>query len=155
MVEDSELYRKIKGDCFKYLSYREYSQLELANKLLRKGWSETQIQEVLTELVKDGSQCNQRFAESFTRQRIQKGYGPIKISYELKQRGIEKIDLSAIVAEVSGSWQDLLEQVYLHKYSADVEMEKQEWSRRQRFLLQRGFSSAMISQLYRQLRIQV
>ena len=42
----------------------------------------------------------------------------------------------------------LLEQVYSKKYHHDAVLDRSEWAKRSRFLLQRGFSGAMISALF-------
>ena len=65
--------------CMRLLSMREHSRLELCNKLKVKSFAQDEIQEVLDGLVNEGWQSDQRFAESFIRQRIHKGYGPILI----------------------------------------------------------------------------
>ena len=139
--------------CMRLLSMREHSRLELCNKLKVKGFAQDEIQEVLDGLVNEGWQSDQRFAESFIRQRIQKGYGPIRIEYDLKQRGIDSVSMDEILQETSISWIDSLETVYLKKYSSDSSLSHKEWAKRARFLCQRGFSGEMIRVLFKRLKI--
>jgi regulatory protein len=137
---------EIKEICLRLLARREHSQKELLNKLLIKGFDKDDILAVIEELARQGWQSDLRYAESYARHRIQKGYGPISVTYELRQNGIDAVDREDIVQKTAGSWMDLLEQVYTKKYNHDALMDRSEWAKRSRFLLQRGFSGAMVSQ---------
>ena len=110
---------------------------------------------VIDELALQGWQDDLRYAESYARFRIQKGYGPIRVAYELKQNGVTAFNLENIVQEEAGGWMELLEQVYDKKYSRDRAMDSNEWARRSRFLLHRGFSGAMIGLLFDRLNIKI
>ncbi|NOT86136.1 MAG: regulatory protein RecX [Methylococcaceae bacterium] len=135
------------------LSYREHSQQELLQKLALKGFSAELIQPVLDALALKDWQSDQRYAECYARQRLQKGYGALRVAYELRQRGIVGLDLDAIVLEVAYDWQTLLEQTYLKKYVHEPFMSRSEWAKRSRFLLQRGFSADKINALFKHLQI--
>lgn len=143
----------IKESCLRWLARREHSQKELQNKLLAKGVSKADILPVLDELAEQGWQSDTRYAESYARSRLLKGYGPLIIAYELRQNSADVIDLDALAQTIAGSWQVLLEQVYSKKYGCDERLERQEWAKRSRFLLQRGFSSTMIHTLFTHLNI--
>ena len=145
--------KEIQEVCLRLLARREHSQQELLNKLALRGFDRDDAQPVIDELAGQGWQDDLRYAESYARFRIQKGYGPIRVRHELKQNGIAAFDLEGIVQEEAGSWMGLLEQVYSKKYSQDSVMNRNEWARRSRFLLHRGFSGAMISALFDQLNI--
>ena len=135
------------------LSRREYSRQELQNRLQSKGYDADLIQDVLEDLTAKDWQNDQRFAESYARQRIGKGYGPLRIDNELRQRGIKSFDLDNIIEDATGGWMALLEQVYTKKYSNDTGISRTEWSRRNRFLLQRGFTGESIHALFKKLKI--
>ncbi len=153
MIEESDAAKEIHEVCLRLLARREHSQKELLDKLALRGFDRDDAQPVLDELAEQGWQHDLRYAESYARFRIQKGYGPIRVGYELKQNGIAAFDLESIVQEEAGSWMALLEQVYSKKYSYDTALERNEWAKRSRFLLHRGFSGAMISALFDQLNI--
>ena len=135
------------------MARREHSQKELLAKLALRGFDKDDALPVIDELAEQGWQDDLRYAESYARFRILKGYGPIRVSYELSQNGIAAIDLDAIVQIEASSWMALLEQVYRKKYSHDTLLERNEWAKRSRFLLHRGFSGAMIGALFDQLNI--
>ena len=145
--------KEIKEICLGLLTRREHSQKELLNKLALRGFDRNDAMPVIDELAQQGWQDDLRYAESYARFRIQKGYGPIRVGYELLQNGITAFDLEDIVQKEAGSWMALLEQVYSKKYSHDTVPERNEWAKRSRFLLHRGFSGAMIGALFEQLNI--
>ncbi|MDI1230670.1 MAG: regulatory protein RecX [Methylobacter sp.] len=153
MIEEPHVAKEIKEVCLRLLARREHSQKELLAKLALRGFDKDDVLPVIDELVKQGWQDDLRYAESYARFRILKGYGPIRVSYELSQNGIAALDLDAIVQIEVGGWMALLEQVYRKKYNHDMLLERNEWAKRSRFLLHRGFSGAMIGALFDQLDI--
>lgn len=144
---------QIREICLRLLANREHSQKELVNKLLPKGFDRDEILSVITELAEQGWQSDSRYAESYARRRIQKGYGPIAVAYELRQNGADAVNLDGIAQTVAGGWMDLLERVYTRKYKQDKYLNRNEWAKRSRFLLHRGFSGTMIGALFEHLNI--
>ncbi|MDD1628903.1 MAG: regulatory protein [Methylococcaceae bacterium NSP1-1] len=147
--------KEIKESCLRLLARREHSQKELLNKLLVKGLAKDDILAVIDELAQQGWQSDSRYAESYTRHRIQKGYGPIFIAYELRKNGIDAVNFEDIMQKMADSWMELLEQVYIKKYGHDLLLDRNEWAKRSRFLMQRGFSGTMISALFDHLNIKL
>lgn len=143
--------KEINNFCLRLLARREHSQKELLAKCLLKGYGRDEALAVIEELIRQGWQDDLRYAQSYVRHRIQKGYGPVFISYQLHQKGVDTVNLEDIAETVAGSWMDVLEQVYNKKYKHDPHnnrMGRQEWAKRSRFLMQRGFPAVMISALY-------
>ncbi|MGR9012035.1 MAG: regulatory protein RecX [Gammaproteobacteria bacterium] len=153
MVEEPDVAKEIQEVCLRLLARREHSQKELLAKLILRGFDKDVALPVIDELAEQGWQDDLRYAESYARFRIQKGYGPIRVGYELRQNGITELDLDGIAQQEAGSWMALLEQVYSKKYSHDAVLDRNEWAKRSRFLLHRGFSGAMIGALFDQLDI--
>jgi regulatory protein len=143
-----EVARNIRETCLRLLARREHSRKELLDKMVIKGFNKDDVLAVIDELVLQGWQNDQRYAESYVRYRMQKGAGPIRIINELRQTGIDAAIVDEIMQKTGGSWMDLLERVYLRKYKQDTSVDRNEWAKRSRFLLQRGFSTDMISALY-------
>ncbi|NOR69417.1 MAG: regulatory protein RecX [Methylomarinum sp.] len=152
---DAESAKDIRHICLRLLTRREYSQLELLNRLDVKGFSHAESQIIIDDLAEQGWQSDLRFAESYARYRIKKGYGPIKIGYELQQRGIESFDFDTVVFDLADDWDDLLRQVYERKYSDEKTLLSKEWLKRSRFLQQRGFSGELINRLFKVLNIKL
>lgn len=146
-------YKDIKETCLRLLARREHSRKELLNKLTGKGFDREDVLAVIDELARQGWQDDHRYAQNYARYRMQKGYGPVRIEYELRQNGIDEADLDAVLQESGDSWMDLLEQVYNKKYNHKKNLDRNEWAKRSRFLLHRGFTGEMISALFDRLNI--
>ena len=136
------------------LARREHSRRELLDKLALRGFERSEVQPIIDELVEQNWQNDARYAECFVRERIAKGYGPIRIVYELQQRGIKDIDPDA-QAEEQGGWQQLALEVYLRKYGDGRSLTPSEWLKRSRFLQQRGFGGEMIKRVFAELKIKL
>lgn len=150
--ESSKEVREIKEICLRLLTRREHSQKELRDKLVQKGFDPSQVHTVINGLAQQNWQSDQRFAESYVRHRIKKGFGPNKINYEIQQRGVHGVDLDDILLDLADNWLELLKQVYRKKYTENKPLTHTERFKRSRFLLQRGFSSEMINQFFQQIR---
>jgi len=146
-VLDSHSQKAIKEICLGLLTRREYSQKELLNRLEVKGFDRDESIAVIERLAEQGWQSDERFAENYARYRIKKGYGPVKISHELWQRGVEGFNLEPVVLDLADGWFEILQQVYEKKYTSDEKISQKEWLKRSRFLQQRGFSHEMVRAL--------
>ncbi len=144
MCNDFEPVREIREKCIRLLTRREHSQRELLDKLGLKGFDRSEIQLVIDMLIDEGWQSDERFAESYTRYRIRKGFGPVKIAYELRQRGIVGFNLDPVVLDLTGSWFNLIEQVCHKKFGDNKPTSEKEWLKQSRFLQQRGFTHELI-----------
>ena len=84
----SELFSEIYNKALDILSRREHSVLELKQKLQKKFDTEYVIEETISRLKKNNLLDDCRFSESYVVYRKRKGFGPIKISNELKLKGV-------------------------------------------------------------------
>ena len=78
----------------KMLMRREHSKLELFQKLQTKGFDVDVVNESILKLVEQNYQSDDRFSEEFIQMRFNQGKGPVKITSELKMRGVNSFDLS-------------------------------------------------------------
>src|SRR3989344_3177006 len=74
----------------KYLSYKNGSTKEIYDYLIKKGFSETEINEAIEKLIEYKFLDDTNFSEIFIRDRQLKGRSKRMISYELKQKGINR-----------------------------------------------------------------
>jgi regulatory protein len=146
--------QQIEAVCLRLLARREHSRRELLDKLALRGFNRDEVEPVIDGMAEQNWQNDERYTECYVRQRIQNGYGPMRIRYELQQRGINDADLD-LQAEGQGGWQNLLLDVYLGKYGDDKSLTQNEWLKRSRFLQQRGFSGEMIKRLFTELKIKL
>jgi regulatory protein len=134
--ETHQVSKQIKNDCLRLLTRRDHSRKEI-------------VSAVIDDLAQQSWQDDTRYAESYARMRSHKGFGPIHIAYELKQQGIEAHTVDKVLQATSDNWLNLMEQVYNKKYPESLTIDSNERAKRVRFLLQRGFSSAMITTLFK------
>jgi len=146
--------KTIEQICLRLLARREHSQRELLDKLALRGFNRDEAELVIAEIAEQNWQNDERYAECYVRQRIASGYGPLRIRYELQQRGIADADLDTQIEE-QGGWQNLLLDVYCNKYDDVKSLTQNEWLKRSRFLQQRGFSGEMIKRLFVELKIKL
>jgi regulatory protein len=122
---------------------REHSTLELTNKLTAKEFDQEDIDAVIASLIQQNYQSDERFAADFIQMRFNQGKGPIKISLDLKQRGIDRFDMSEY------DFYALAYKIRKQKFGQAVPSDFKEKAKQQRFLQSRGFSFEHISQSFR------
>lgn len=135
-----------KSVAVRLLSRREHSAFEIREKLLKRDFSDKEISQALIELQEGGWLSDERFAEAYIRMRQIKGFGPIRISMELEERGVKQEIVACYLNENSESWRQTLEQQYVKKYKNQVIKDYSDKAKRMRFLQYRGFSMDMIYQ---------
>ena len=126
----------------KMLCRREHSIYEMQSKLGVKGFSPEDISEALALLIEQKYQSEDRFVEAFVQMRINQGKGPVRISIDLKQRGIEYHDLSLI------DWYALARIVKVKKYGEDSPSDYKEIVKQKLFLQSRGFNFDHINTIF-------
>ena len=82
-----------------FLARREHSVQELRKKLTRRFAEESMVDEQILRLTSEGLQSNARFAESYARQRISRGYGPVRLREGLRERGVSEADIDVTQQE--------------------------------------------------------
>ncbi len=135
------------------LGRREYSRAELKTRLTQRlrrqklpsSQAEQSIESVLEQLTTDGIQDDDRFAASYVRICIMKGWGPIKISYHLKGRGISEEKIAEHCDYEETFWVEQICQLVKNRYGTINETNREKIYR---FLLGRGFRSDQIRQAF-------
>ena len=98
--EGADAYQRALG----LLVRREHSRRDLARKLAQRGVEPAEAAAAVERLAGQGYQDDQRFAESFARDRTSAGYGPVRIRVELASHGLaEDAIASALAACTSDS----------------------------------------------------
>ncbi len=123
------------------LARREHSVRELRNKLKRRFTDDAMIDEQIARLTGQNLQSNLRFAESYARQRIGRGYGPVRVREELRERGASGLDVAAAMEELQVDWFAVASEVALKKFGALAPSDINEKARRVRFMRYRGFTT--------------
>jgi regulatory protein len=124
------------------LMRREHSKLELRQKLNLKDFDDAVINDSISLLAEQKYQSDERFSEAFILMRFNQGKGPIKISIELKSRGITEFDLTLF------NWFELAKDVKYKKFGDSKFLDYKEKSKQKRFLQSRGFGFDEINQAF-------
>lgn len=136
---------KVFQSALAFLARREHSATELTQKLVRQGHAHAEVTKVVLSCQQQGYQSDVRFAELVCRTRIAQGYGPLKISHELRQHQIESALVAATFESQEVDWYEL----------ADSVLKKHDWrfkssnpaAKKMRFLMARGFNVEVIRSL--------
>ena len=123
------------------LARREHSVRELRKKLKRRFVDDVMIDEQLARLSSENLQSNLRFAESYARQRVGRGYGPVRVQEELRERGASVADVAAAMRELEVDWGVVASEVMLKKFGVLAPVDIKEKARRARFMQYRGFTA--------------
>ena len=136
-----------KSVAVRLLSRREHSAFEIRDKLHKRDFDELEIEQTIIELQQGGWLSDERFAEAYIRMRQLKGFGPIRISIELNERGVKESIVDDFLQADDKVWQQTLEQQYLKKYKNKPIADYNDRAKRIRFLQYRGFALNVIYQL--------
>lgn len=104
---------------------------------------------MLERLSVQGLLSNERFTEQYVSARRQRGYGPLRIQAELREKGIDDGLIAAYVDERGEDWGGCLRQVHNKKYGDTLPGDFKEQARRARFLQYRGFTAEQVRGFFR------
>lgn len=124
------------------LARREHSRYELALKLRQRKIHPAVYNPVLDEYEREGWLDDDRFADIYARQRIEAGYGPLRILAELQQRGVSQAP-ECLTSVSEDEWCQRAVRAREKRFGLAVtEGDLAEKQRQARFLARRGFSSS-------------
>jgi regulatory protein len=122
---------------------REHSVFELTQKLKNKEFDSVEIAKTISTLIEQNYQSDERFTADFIQMRFNQGKGTIKISFDLKQRGINNFDLSEF------DFYTLAKKIRKQKFGKQQPKDYKEKAKQQRFLQSRGFNFEHINQAFK------
>ena len=120
-----------------YLSRREHSSKEIFQKMSQRVESREMLEDTINGLVDDGLLSDERFAESYFQSRKNRGYGPLRIRNELKQRGVGDQIFSPLSDEIE--WSEFALEALKKKVRGDMPTETKDILKLKKFLNYRGF----------------
>ncbi len=141
---------EVEETALRLLARREHSVLELRRKLRQRGHAASVVEHVLQELQQRRLLSDERFAEAYVRSRSDKGFGPLRIRGELRERGLDAALIDSVVVESDPRWRELLRRVRERRFGAAPPADHRERMRQARFLQQRGFETGEIRELLQQ-----
>lgn len=135
-----------------YLARREHSRRELLKKLSRRFDDSNLVAAQVERLTAEGLQSDKRFAESYARMRAGRGFGPLRIRQEMRERGLSDAEIVAAFDLLEVSWYDLALAVHSKKFgrrsAVNTKFDLKERARQTRFMQHRGFTSAHYQHLF-------
>lgn len=145
LPDDMDL-KSPKEVALKFLARREHSQKELRQKLHKKGFTKKQIISVLKLLAIKGLQSDERFTECYIRSRMSNGFGPVRIAFELIQRGVPDELIEKHLRQADDEfWMIQISGVFSKRFK-QVADDQHQYMKQYRFLRNRGFVQHRIIQ---------
>ena len=126
------------------LARREHSLAELRRKLGSRFPDETLVEAELQRLSEENLQSDSRYAESFARQRAGRGYGPVRVRQEMRDKGLNDAAIANAFLQADLDWYSLAEEAFRKKFGVamdqgDHQQALKEKARKVRFMQYRGF----------------
>ncbi len=131
------------------LSRREHSVCELTRKLKQREFENDEIDAAIATLQQDNLQSDSRFIESIVNYRFNAGFGPIKIRYELRQKGVSDGLVDDYFSSLELDWDSHMAEQRIKKFGNSIPGEYKEKMKQARFLQIRGFSPESVMRLFR------
>ena len=148
-MSEEKAQTSIRKTAMDLLARREHSEHELRQKLKARGHDADAIDDVLQGLKRDHLLSDARFAEAYVNHRFNAGVGPLKIRYELRQKGIADAFADEFLEPMSDRWDQLMRQQRIRKYGETIPTDYATRMKQARFLQNRGFSPESVMRLFR------
>lgn len=118
--------------------------MELTLKLRQRKIEQSVTERVMDDYEQEGWLSDERFADVYARQRMDLGYGPLRILAELQQRGIHHTP-ECLASVNAAEWSERALRIRERKFGIhDIRDDWPEKSRQARFLSQRGYSGEQV-----------
>ena len=128
---------------------REHSGLELTRKLAARGLGPEAIASALDRLTAEGALDESRLAERYVAERAEKGFGPLRIRAELRDKGLADTLIDRHLQPMNDIWSDVLARTHERRFGQQPPNDRADYAKRARFLEQRGFTPDSIRRLLR------
>ena len=132
----------IRFSAMNFLARREHTLRELQQKLKGRYADEGLIAIELERLADENLQSDARFAESFVRERANRGHGLIKVQHEMRERGLSDSDIGFALESAGIDWFAVAKEAYIKKFGEAASADMKEKAKRVRFMQYRGFDAS-------------
>lgn len=144
----------LKGRALRLLAGREHSRSELEKKLLAHEETAGQLAQVLDELRAKDFISETRVVQSVINRRASR-FGAARIRHELLAKGVDREQIDEALRGLQASELERARELWQKKFGSKGEagpLDATTRARQMRFLLARGFSGAVVSQVLRGIR---
>jgi len=132
-----------------FLARREHSEQELRWKLATRAEDSDEVELVVQQLKEERLLSDERFTEAYVHHRFSAGIGPIKIRYELRQKGVDEALVDAFLEPLADEWDESMRRQRARKYGEAIPDDYSARMKQARFLQNRGFSPGSVMRLFR------
>ena len=138
-----------------YCAYQERNHHEVKEKLYSYGLYKDQVETLISQLIEENFLNEERYAVAFAGGRFRiKDWGKVKIKYEMKKHQISDYCIKkALLTIKTEEYRQKLQKLFDAKLKT-LKSEKNIYNKKrklQSYLLQKGYESALISELLRTL----
>ena len=109
-------------------------------KLSSCNFEASEIAEAIELLITDDILSDERFSDSYVRSRVEKGFGPVKIRAELRERGVDRDLIGESVDVYNHEWPGKASDARHKRFGDDIPDDWDERAKQTRFLQARGFT---------------
>jgi regulatory protein len=149
MDPDAQIVYRAKQQAYRLLGYRSQTSHELRDRLHRRGYTATVIDEVLRQLESDGYIDDSKLAFEWARYRLQaKPVGRRRLAWELENRGVPLQSVEEVLREVYSEFDEvtLAEQAARKRLgSKELPRSPRERQRYARYLWSLGFEADTVA----------
>ena len=140
--------KSLRQRALEYLGKREYSYVELGQKL-KTYLAEDEDFELITAILEDfktrGWLSDARFTEQIVHARSHK-FGASKIANELREKGVSQDLIESAIEQVKENELDNAFEIWRKKFKKSPDS-REEWAKQARFLQSRGFGFDVIKKV--------
>jgi len=137
--------KSLRQRALEYLGKREYSYVELSQKLKTYAEETDDIPAILDDFKKRDWLSDKRFTEQLVHAHSHK-FGSAKIMHELRERGVADELIEDAISQVKENELENAREVWYKKYNT-APKSRDEWTRQARFLQSRGFGFDVIKKV--------
>lgn len=138
----------IRAKALELLARHEHSRLELRQKLIQRGYPSESVGSVLDRLMEERLLDESRYAELYACARADKGYGPLRIARELRERGVPEDVVAATLAVLEGDWLPKLRELHRKRFKSHIPADAAGRMQQTRVFRQHGFTLDQIKHLF-------
>ena len=147
--------KSVKAAALRFLKIRPRSIIELKEKLKGKGFSLTDIETAVLDLMASGLLDDRVFTKSWINYRLARPFGFRRIIQELKAKGIDRQIIEQAVAEIKDSvdFEDVARQLAQRRWQRLPDLDPAKKKKRvMDFLLRRGFEADIVLKVLKKLK---
>lgn len=140
-----------------YCAYQERCHSEVRHKLLELNFRGNDLEEAIALLIEEDYLNEERYAQSYIGGKFRiKHWGRRKIIQELKKKKVSEYCIKKGLKEIDPTdYWNVLKELAFKKYN-ELKTESNHWIRKQklqRYLIQKGFETDLINEIYQEIEI--